>query len=209
MTGDFAADLCGRRLGATHDRGYTPAMTGVATDPPISAAAHVGWDALEAELDLWQSAGRTATFWWRDDDAIAWTPALERLLELAEDTPIAIAVIPGNAETGLAEPLLRVPTVTVSVVDFVITTRKEASKDAINQAFKAAATGALKGILDYTEEPLVSSDFRGDPHSSIVDGLSTMVLGGNMVKVVAWYDNEWGYSSRVADLAHFIGQKGF
>jgi hypothetical protein len=113
MTGDFSAHPCGRRLGAIHDRGYTPAMTGVATDPPILAAAHVGWDALEAELDLWHSAGRTATFWWRDDDAIAWTPALERLLELAEDTPIAIAVIPGNAETGLAEPLLRVPTATV------------------------------------------------------------------------------------------------
>lgn len=103
---------------------------------------------------------------------------------------------------------LRVPTVTVSVVDFVITTRKEVTKDAVNQAFKDAAAGALKGYLDYTEEPLVSTDFRGNPHSSIVDGLSTMVLGNTMVKVVAWYDNEWGYSSRVADLAHFIGQKG-
>ena len=103
---------------------------------------------------------------------------------------------------------LRVPTVTVSVVDFVITTRKEVTKEAVNQAFKDAAAGALKGYLDYTEEPLVSTDFRGNPHSSIVDGLSTMVLGNTMVKVVAWYDNEWGYSSRVADLAHFIGQKG-
>jgi glyceraldehyde 3-phosphate dehydrogenase len=103
---------------------------------------------------------------------------------------------------------LRVPTVTVSVVDFVITTRKEVTKEAVNQAFKDAAAGALKGYLDYTEEPLVSSDFRGNPHSSIVDGLSTMVLGNTMVKVVAWYDNEWGYSSRVADLAHFIGMKG-
>jgi glyceraldehyde 3-phosphate dehydrogenase len=104
---------------------------------------------------------------------------------------------------------LRVPTVTVSVVDFVITTRKEVTKDAVNQAFKDAAAGPLKGLLAYTDEPLVSSDFRGDPHSAIVDGLSTMVLGGNMVKVVSWYDNEWGYSSRVADLAHFIGEKGF
>jgi glyceraldehyde 3-phosphate dehydrogenase len=66
-----------------------------------------------------------------------------------------------------------------------------------------------KGILDYTDEPLVSADFRGDSHSSIVDGLSTMVSGGNMVKVLAWYDNEWGYSCRVADLVHFIAQKGF
>ncbi len=104
---------------------------------------------------------------------------------------------------------LRVPTVTVSVVDFVATLRKEASKEQVNDAFKAASAGALKGILDYSEEPLVSSDLRGDAHSSIVDGLSTMVLGGNMVKVLAWYDNEWGYSVRVADLAAFIAAKGF
>ncbi len=104
---------------------------------------------------------------------------------------------------------LRVPTVTVSIVDFVATVRKEATKEAINEAFKAAAAGPLKGILDYTEEPLVSTDFRGDSHSSIIDGLSTMVTGGTMVKVLAWYDNEWGYSSRVADLADFIAKKGF
>src|SRR5436190_5979377 len=103
---------------------------------------------------------------------------------------------------------LRVPTVTGSVVDFVVTTRKEASVEAVNNAFKEAAAGSLKGILDYTEEPLVSTDFRGDAHSSIVDGLSTMVLGGNMIKVIAWYDNEWGYSSRISDLAAFIAQKG-
>src|SRR5881227_2259570 len=89
---------------------------------------------------------------------------------------------------------LRVPTVTVSVVDFVATTRKETTKEAVNQAFKDAAAGPLKGILAYTEEPLVSTDFRGDAHSSTVDGLTTMVLGGNFVKVLAWYDNEWGYS---------------
>lgn len=103
---------------------------------------------------------------------------------------------------------LRVPTVTVSVVDFVATLRKETTKDEINQAFKDAAAGPLKGILDFTDEPLVSTDFRGDSHSSIIDGLSTMAIG-NMIKVIAWYDNEWGYSSRVADLTHFIAQKGF
>jgi len=103
---------------------------------------------------------------------------------------------------------LRVPTVTVSVVDFVATIRKEATKESINEAFKQAAAGPLKGILDYTEEPLVSSDFRGDSHSSIVDGLSTMMSGGNMVKVLAWYDNAWGYSCRIADLTHFLAQKG-
>jgi glyceraldehyde 3-phosphate dehydrogenase (phosphorylating) len=103
---------------------------------------------------------------------------------------------------------LRVPTITVSVVDFVATVRQEITKETVNDAFKQAAAGSLKGILDYTEEPLVSMDFRGDSHSSIIDGLSTMVVGGNMVKVIAWYDNEWGYSSRIADLTHFIAEKG-
>ncbi|MDQ2714872.1 MAG: type I glyceraldehyde-3-phosphate dehydrogenase [Chloroflexota bacterium] len=104
---------------------------------------------------------------------------------------------------------LRVPTVTGSIVDFVATIRKEATREAINDAFKQAAAGSLNGILDYTEEPLVSTDFRGDSHSSIVDGLSTMVSGGTMVKILAWYDNEWGYSCRVSDLTNFIAQKGF
>ena len=103
---------------------------------------------------------------------------------------------------------LRVPTVTVSVVDFVATVRKETTKEAVNDAYKQVAAGSLKGILGYTDEPLVSTDFRGDDRSSIVDGLSTMVVGGNMVKVVAWYDNEWGYSSRIADLVHFLAEKG-
>ena len=104
---------------------------------------------------------------------------------------------------------LRVPTATVSIVDFVATVRKETTKEAVNAAFKEAAAGPLKGILTITDEPLVSSDFRGDSHSSTIDGQLTMVLGGNMVKVLAWYDNEWGYSCRVADLANFIAQKGF
>jgi glyceraldehyde 3-phosphate dehydrogenase (phosphorylating) len=103
---------------------------------------------------------------------------------------------------------LRVPTITVSVVDFVATVRKEASKDALADAYKQAAASSLKGILGYTDEPLVSGDFRGDSRSAIVDGLSTMVLGGNMVKVMAWYDNEWGYSCRIADLTDFIAKKG-
>jgi glyceraldehyde 3-phosphate dehydrogenase len=102
---------------------------------------------------------------------------------------------------------LRVPTATVSVVDFVALVNNPATVDAVNDAFKQAAAGKMKGILDYTDEPLVSSDFRGDSHSSIIDGLSTMVLGDNMVKVIAWYDNEWGYSSRVADLTNFVGER--
>jgi len=122
---------------------------------------------------------------------------------------IALALVIPELKGRFDGMSLRVPTVTVSVVDFVATTRKEVTRDSVNAAFKEAADGPLKGILDINEEPLVSTDYRGDSHSSIVDGLSTMVLGKNMVKVIAWYDNEWGYSSRVADLANFVGQKGF
>ncbi|HST88969.1 MAG TPA: type I glyceraldehyde-3-phosphate dehydrogenase, partial [Ktedonobacterales bacterium] len=102
---------------------------------------------------------------------------------------------------------LRVPTLTVSVVDFVATLSKGTSLAAVNDAFKVAAAGPMKGILDYTDEPLVSSDFRGDSHSSIIDGQSTMLLGDNFLKVIAWYDNEWGYSCRVADLTNFVGER--
>ncbi len=103
---------------------------------------------------------------------------------------------------------LRVPTLTVSVVDFTAELEKSATAADLNAAFKAAAEGPLKGILGYTEEPLVSSDFRGDSRSSIIDGLSTMSLGGNFVKVIAWYDNEWAYACRVGDLATYIASKG-
>jgi glyceraldehyde 3-phosphate dehydrogenase len=106
---------------------------------------------------------------------------------------------------GLA---IRVPTPTVSVVDLVADVNKEVTVEQVNQAFKTAANGALKGILEYCEEELVSTDFKGNPASSIVDSLSTMVIGGNMVKVIAWYDNEWGYSCRLADLVAFIAGKG-
>ncbi|HMD87619.1 MAG TPA: type I glyceraldehyde-3-phosphate dehydrogenase [Anaerolineaceae bacterium] len=96
---------------------------------------------------------------------------------------------------------LRVPTPTVSVVDFVADVEKPTSVAELNALFKAASEGSMKGILGYTEEPLVSMDFKGDARSSIVDGPTTMVISGNMVKVVAWYDNEWGYSCRTTDLA--------
>ncbi len=103
---------------------------------------------------------------------------------------------------------LRTPTSTVSIVDFVAELDREVTKEQVNAAFRAAAEGALKGILGYTEEPLVSIDFKGDDRSSIVDGGLTNVIGGNLVKVVAWYDNEWGYSCRVADLCLYLGQRG-
>ena len=104
---------------------------------------------------------------------------------------------------------LRVPTPTVSIIDFVAITDQPVSVESINAALREAAEGDLEGILGYTEEPLVSMDFKGDSRSSIVDGLSTLVMGDNMIKVIAWYDNEWGYSCRVADLTQYIGEKGF
>jgi len=106
---------------------------------------------------------------------------------------------------GLA---FRVPVPTVSVVDFVADLDKEVSIEQVNQAFQAAAEGPLKGILEYCQEELVSMDFKGNPASSIFDAPSTMVIGGNMVKVLAWYDNEWGYSCRLADLTAYIADKG-
>jgi glyceraldehyde 3-phosphate dehydrogenase len=103
---------------------------------------------------------------------------------------------------------LRVPTSTVSIVDLVADLSKSASVEAVNDALKAAAAGPLKDILEYCNEPLVSSDFRGNPASSIVDAPSTVVMEGKMVKVLSWYDNEWGYSCRVGDLAAFMAEKG-
>jgi glyceraldehyde 3-phosphate dehydrogenase len=103
---------------------------------------------------------------------------------------------------------LRVPTPTVSVVDFVAVIERETTTEELRRAFKAAAEGPLKGILGYSEEPLVSVDYKGDPRSGIIDAQFTRALGGNMIKVVAWYDNEWGYSVRVADLANYLVEKG-
>ena len=106
---------------------------------------------------------------------------------------------------GLA---FRVPVATVSVVDFVADLDKEVTVEQVNQAFQEAAAGPLAGILEYCQEELVSMDFKGNPASSILDAPSTMVIAGNMVKVLAWYDNEWGYSCRLADLAAYIAKKG-
>jgi glyceraldehyde 3-phosphate dehydrogenase len=102
----------------------------------------------------------------------------------------------------------RVPVPTVSLCDFVADLDKEATVEKINDVFKSTADGKLKGILEYCDKPLVSSDFKGNQHSSIFDALSTMVLSGNMVKVLSWYDNEWGYSCRLADLVIYILGKG-
>jgi glyceraldehyde 3-phosphate dehydrogenase len=103
---------------------------------------------------------------------------------------------------------VRVPTPNVSLVDVVMNVEKETSTEEVNQVLKDAANEELKGILAFSEEPLVSIDFRGNPNSSIVDAENTKVIGGTMVKVLAWYDNEWGYSCRVRDLVKFIAGKG-
>ena len=106
--------------------------------------------------------------------------------------------------TGMS---FRVPTSTVSVVDFTAQLGRETTAEEINAVMKEAAEGPMKGILEYTEEPLVSIDLKGNANSSIFSALETLVIGGDFIKVVSWYDNEWGYSNRVADLAEYIGAK--
>jgi glyceraldehyde 3-phosphate dehydrogenase len=102
-----------------------------------------------------------------------------------------------------------VPVPVVSIVDLTVTLSRNVTVEEVNDAFrKAAASGPLKDILGYSDEPLVSSDYQGDPRSSIIDGLSTLVIGGNMVKILAWYDNEWGFSNRLVDLAVLMDKKG-
>jgi glyceraldehyde 3-phosphate dehydrogenase len=102
---------------------------------------------------------------------------------------------------------LRVPTPNVSLVDLVVDVKRDVTAEEINEAFITASLGSLNGIVEYTTEPLVSIDFNTNPHSAIIDGLSTMVMGDRKVKVLAWYDNEWGYSCRVVDLAKYVASK--
>lgn len=104
---------------------------------------------------------------------------------------------------------MRVPTPNVSVADLVVDVEKHVTVEEVNNALKAAAEGELKGIMAYSAEPLVSKDYNGNAHSCVIDALSTMAIDGVMVKVVAWYDNEWGYSNRIVDLIDYIGKQGF
>jgi glyceraldehyde 3-phosphate dehydrogenase len=120
----------------------------------------------------------------------------------------AVALVLPELKGKLNGFAMRVPTPNVSVVDLVAELDKNVTVEDINNALKEAAAGELQGIMAYTEEPLVSSDFNGNSNSSIVDALSTMVIEGNMAKVIAWYDNEWGYSNRVVDLAAYIAKRG-
>ena len=120
----------------------------------------------------------------------------------------AIALVIPELKGKMDGFAIRVPTPNVSVVDLTVLLAKSATAEEINAAIKAAAEGPLKGILGYSDEPLVSIDFNHCPLSSIVDGKSTKVIGGNFVKILAWYDNEWGYSNRILDLARYMVKKG-
>ncbi|MFC1846586.1 type I glyceraldehyde-3-phosphate dehydrogenase [Chloroflexota bacterium] len=134
--------------------------------------------------------------------------AADNMIPTTTGAAKAIGRVLPQLEGKLQGGALRVPLATVSVVDLTAELAKDTTTEALNQAFKAAADGRLRGILEYCSLPLVSSDFRGNPASCIVDAASTIVIGGNMAKVLAWYDNEWGYCCRLADLVKFIADKG-
>lgn len=134
--------------------------------------------------------------------------AAESIIPTTTGAAKAVALVLPELKGKLNGMAMRVPTPNVSVVDLVAELEKEVTVEEVNAAFKEAAEGKLKGILGYSEEPLVSKDYNGDTRSSIIDALSTMVMEGNMVKVVSWYDNEAGYSQRCVDLAAYIAKKG-
>lgn len=121
---------------------------------------------------------------------------------------VAVGLVLPHLKGKLDGFAMRVPTPDVSMVDLVVQLKENTTAEALNAALREAAAGSLKGILAYTDEPLVSNDFLGDPHSSIVDGSMTTVMDGNFAKVIAWYDNEWGYSKRVGDLIRYMAGKG-
>lgn len=120
----------------------------------------------------------------------------------------AVGLVLPELQGKLHGVAFRVPTSTVSATDFTAILENQASEDDINTAFRQAASSSFKGILEYCDEPLVSGDFKGNPHSCILDSLSTIIMEGHMVKVLGWYDNEWGYACRTADLSAFVANKG-
>jgi glyceraldehyde 3-phosphate dehydrogenase len=144
----------------------------------------------------------------------------EKDLRGARAAALSIVPYPSGAAKALGKVIpelngrltgysLRVPVPVVSIVDLTVTLKREVTVAEVNAAFrKASESGPLEGILGYSEEPLVSSDYRGDPRSSIIDGLSTLVIGGRLVKILAWYDNEWGFSNRLVDLALLMEKRG-
>ena len=134
--------------------------------------------------------------------------AAENIIPTSTGAARAVGLVLPELNGKLNGVAFRVPTSTGSITDFTAQVSKDVTIEEINEAYRVAADGAMKGILEYNGEPLVSSDYKGNPHSSIIDGLSTMVMSGNMVKVMGWYDNEWGYSCRTTDLASLISDKG-
>ncbi len=133
--------------------------------------------------------------------------AAESIIPTTTGAAKAVSLVLPELKGKLNGFAMRVPTPNVSVVDLVCELEKNVTTEEVNQALKNASENELKGILGYSEEPLVSIDYNGNPNSSIVDALSTMTIGDNMVKVISWYDNEWGYSSRLVDLAQYVGEK--
>lgn len=134
--------------------------------------------------------------------------AAENIIPSTTGAAKAVALVLPELKGKLNGMAFRVPTPNVSVTDLVAELAQNVTVEEVNAALKEAAEGPLKGIMNYTEEPLVSSDFNGDPASSTIDALTTMVVGDNLVKVVSWYDNEWGYSNRVVDLCAYVASKG-
>lgn len=134
--------------------------------------------------------------------------AAESIIPTTTGAAKAVALVLPELKGKLNGFAMRVPTPTVSVVDLVVELAKPATAEEINAALKEAAEGPMKGILGYEERPLVSIDYKKDERSSIVDALSTMVIDGNMAKIVSWYDNEWGYSNRIVDLVDYVAEKG-
>ena len=120
----------------------------------------------------------------------------------------AVGVVMPELNGKIHGVAFRVPTPTGSATDLVVNIEQEVTPAEVNEAFKKASEGPLKGILEYTEDPIVSSDIKFNPHSCVFDSLSTIVIGGTMIKVLGWYDNEWGYSCRTADLASILVSKG-
>ncbi|MGE7183777.1 type I glyceraldehyde-3-phosphate dehydrogenase [Peribacillus sp. NPDC006672] len=134
--------------------------------------------------------------------------AAENIIPTTTGAAKAVALVLPELKGKLNGMAMRVPTPNVSVVDLVAELEKDVTAEEVNAAFKKASEGELKGILEYSELPLVSGDYNGNPSSSTIDALSTMVMEGNMVKVLSWYDNETGYSSRVVDLIDYLAKKG-
>lgn len=134
--------------------------------------------------------------------------AAENIIPSTTGAAKAVSLVLPELKGKLNGMAFRVPTPNVSVTDLVVELSQNVTVEDVNNALQEAANGPLKGIMNYSDEPLVSSDYNSDPASSTIDALSTMVVGDNLVKVVSWYDNEWGYSNRVVDLAAYVASKG-